>query len=74
MIVAGLALPTINEVPATFPAVTLFKFREASIGMQLVVWTTIGLVFAATSQRVMAGQPIFASPRVARPPRSPTVD
>jgi predicted cobalt transporter CbtA len=59
VVIAGLALPSINEVPATFPAVTLFRFREASIGMQLVVWTTIGLVFAATAQRVMAGQPIF---------------
>jgi uncharacterized membrane protein YidH (DUF202 family) len=59
VIVAGLALPTVNEVPPNFPAVTLFAFREASIGMQLVVWTTIGLVFAATSSRVMAGQPIF---------------
>lgn len=60
MIVAGRALPSINEVPASFPAVTLFRFREASIGMQAVIWTTIGLVFAATSRRVMAGQPIFA--------------
>jgi hypothetical protein len=58
VIAAGLALPSINEVPATFPAVTLFRFREASVGMQVVIWTTIGLVFAATSQRVMAGQPI----------------
>jgi hypothetical protein len=63
VIVAGLALPTINEVPATFPAVPLFKFREASIGMQMIIWTTIGLVFAATSQRVMAGQPIFGRRR-----------
>ena len=42
----GWALPPIQEVPKTFPAVTLFRFREASIGMQAVLWTTIGLVFA----------------------------
>jgi uncharacterized membrane protein YidH (DUF202 family) len=73
VIVAGLALPTINEVPATFPAVTLFKFREASIGMQLVIWTTIGLVFAATSQRVMAGKSIFGR-RESHAPAVATLD
>jgi predicted cobalt transporter CbtA len=56
---AGLALPPVDEVPAGFPAETLFRFREASVGMQAVVWTTIGLVFAATSQRVMTGQTIL---------------
>ena len=48
VVIAGLALPAIHEVPKTFPAETLFRFREASIGMQLVLWTTVGLVFAAT--------------------------
>lgn len=38
-------LPTINEVPATFPAVLLWKFRVAALGMQVVLWTTLGLVF-----------------------------
>ena len=31
------------------------------------MWTTIGLVFAATAQRVMTGQPIAAATR--RPAR-----
>jgi predicted cobalt transporter CbtA len=56
VIVAGWALPPIQEVPRTFPAVTLFRFREASVGMQAVLWATIGLVFAGTAQRVMTGQ------------------
>ena len=56
VIVAGWALPPIQEVPRTFPAVTLFRFREASVGLQAVLWTTIGLVFAGTAQRVMPGQ------------------
>jgi predicted cobalt transporter CbtA len=56
VVAGGLALPSIDEVPADFPADTLFRFREASVGMQAVLWTTIGLVFAATSQRVMTGQ------------------
>jgi predicted cobalt transporter CbtA len=59
VVVAGWALPSIQEVPKTFPAVTLFRFREASVGMQAVLWTTIGLVFAGTAQRVMTGQTIL---------------
>ena len=51
--------PRSTRCPKTFPAETLFRFREASIGMQAVLWTTIGLVFAATAQRVMTGQPII---------------
>jgi hypothetical protein len=56
VVVAGLLLPPIHEVPKAFPAETLWHFREASIGMQAVLWTTLGLVFAATAQRVMTGQ------------------
>ncbi|AXE95543.1 CbtA family protein [Paraburkholderia terricola] len=42
-----LSMPTINEVPAAFPAVLLWKFRVAAIGMQVIMWTTIGLLFGA---------------------------
>jgi predicted cobalt transporter CbtA len=59
VVAAGLALPGIDEVPRTFPATTLWRFREASIGMQAVMWTTVGLVFAATAQRAMSGQRIL---------------
>ncbi|MGU7770569.1 CbtA family protein [Burkholderia sp. MR1-5-21] len=45
------ALPDINEVPAAFPAVVLWKFRVAAIGMQVVMWTTIGLLFGALVER-----------------------
>jgi hypothetical protein len=38
-------LPGINEVPATFPAVTLWNFRLASLGIQTVLWGSIGLMF-----------------------------
>lgn len=40
-------LPSINEVPAAFPAVLLWKFRMAALGMQAILWTTIGLGFGA---------------------------
>jgi hypothetical protein len=46
-----LSMPTINEVPAAFPAVLLWKFRVAAIGMQAIMWTTIGLLFGALVER-----------------------
>jgi hypothetical protein len=55
---AGLALPSVNEIPRDFPATTLWRFREASVGMQAVLWLTIALVFAPAAQRVMTGEPI----------------
>lgn len=40
-------LPTVNEVPATFPASLLWNFRIASLGTQSVLWSALGLGFAA---------------------------
>lgn len=57
VLVAGLANPGIHEVSADFPAVTLWEFREATVGMQLVLWTTIGIVFGFLAQRVMTRSP-----------------
>jgi len=51
VVAAGLLLPTINEVPDQFPAVVLWQFRIASLGAQLIMWTTIGLVFGALTER-----------------------
>ena len=50
---AQLLLPMINEVPKDFPATVLWNFRVASIGMQVLLWTTIGLVFGALAKRVI---------------------
>src|SRR4051812_6853893 len=58
VLAAGLALPSIHEIPSDFPATALWTFREASLGMQAVLWLTIGLVFGPLAQRVMSGQPI----------------
>jgi hypothetical protein len=49
-----LALPVINEVPAAFPAVVLWKFRIAAYGMQVVMWTALGLIFGALVERSIA--------------------
>jgi hypothetical protein len=59
VVAAGLALPAVDEIPKGFPATTLWRFREASVGMQAMLWLTIGLVFAPIAERAMSGQPII---------------
>lgn len=56
MILVGSLLPAINEVPKAFPAVVLWRFRVASFGMQLIMWTTLGLVFGTLTERVWANR------------------
>jgi predicted cobalt transporter CbtA len=51
---AGLLLPAVNEVPDGFPAAVLWQFRVAAIGAQLIMWTTLGLLFGALTQRAFA--------------------
>ena len=46
-----LSMPVIDEVPAAFPAVLLWKFRTAAIGMQVIMWSTIGLLFGGMVER-----------------------
>lgn len=54
MALAAALLPAINEVPAQFPAVTLWAFRMASLGSQVILWTTLGLMFGGLTHRVVA--------------------
>jgi hypothetical protein len=64
--VCYLVFPGINEVPqqtlpsvadavtdtdVTFPPTVLWAFRISSLGLQVVMWTTIGLVFGALAHR-----------------------
>jgi predicted cobalt transporter CbtA len=51
IVVVGLLMPNVNEVPEGFPAVVLWQFRMASLGAQAIMWTTIGLVFGALTER-----------------------
>jgi hypothetical protein len=53
VIVAGLVLPAINEVPAAFPAAVLWNFRMASLAAQVIMWTTLAFVFGAAAQRAI---------------------
>lgn len=57
-------LPTVNETPADFPATVLYQFRLASVGNQLVLWSTIGLLFGWLTDRSL--RRLQASPRVDR--------
>lgn len=66
--VVMLVLPTIDETPGPlldaagdivyqgFPADDLYLFRLYSLGVQVVLWTTIGLVFAALISRLLDGK------------------
>jgi predicted cobalt transporter CbtA len=49
----GLALPGVNEVPEAFPASLLWDFRMASLGGQLIMWATLGLLFGVLAERVV---------------------
>lgn len=56
--VAAALLPSIDEVPASFPGSTLWNFRLASVGTQLVLWTVLGLTFGALVEKALARKEI----------------
>jgi predicted cobalt transporter CbtA len=63
--IAQYGLPAVNEVPEQFSAVVLWRFRIASLGIHAVLWTIIGLLFGALTERSMAAQ--VGRPLAARP-------
>jgi len=54
--VAAYLFPPINEVPEHFSAVLLWKFRTAALGIQLVLWTSLGLIFGVVAERLLYPQ------------------
>ena len=68
-----LILPNINEVPDGFPAATLYDFRLASLGIQAVLWGSIGVIFGYVVERTMEGVGSSTAVR-ARVPPSPCDD
>jgi predicted cobalt transporter CbtA len=56
VVLVAFALPGVNEVPEGFPATVLWQFRIASLGAQMIMWTTIGLAFGALTERAAADQ------------------
>ena len=59
-------LPTIDEVPATFPASLLWNFRLSSLGTQVTLWTVLGLAFAALVGRCAPARAGWQPEAVAR--------
>jgi hypothetical protein len=51
--IAQISLPAVKEVPDHFPAVVLWRFRIVSIGIEAVLWTTIGLAFGVLAESVL---------------------
>ncbi len=47
-------LPEINEVPEQISVVVLWRFRVAALGIQVVLWTTIGLLLGVLTERSFA--------------------
>lgn len=54
--VALLALPDVNEVPRGYPADLLWEFRISSLGVQLVLWSTVGALFGLACERSRRGR------------------
>jgi hypothetical protein len=48
---AQYVLPEIDEIPEHFSAGVLWRFRLASLGLQVVLWATLGLLFGAVTAR-----------------------
>ncbi|WP_116042466.1 CbtA family protein [Amycolatopsis palatopharyngis] len=56
MAVCAASMPVLDELPAGFPGSTLWTFRIASLGTQLVLWTALGLVFGTLAERLLTGR------------------
>jgi predicted cobalt transporter CbtA len=63
---AQFLLPDLNEVPSDFPATLLWKFRIAALGMQAVLWVTLGLVFGRLVDDRSAERVLVAAPGIRR--------
>jgi predicted cobalt transporter CbtA len=55
MSVVSHMLPQIDEVPAGFPVTLMWRFRIASLEIQAVMWTTLGLLFGWLTERSATG-------------------
>jgi hypothetical protein len=54
IIAAATVLPGIDEVPSDFPATVLWHFRLASMGLQSVMWSTLGVGFGLAAEKLLA--------------------
>jgi predicted cobalt transporter CbtA len=61
IVAAYLILPTINEVPGSFPATLLWQFRFASLGTQATLWLLLGFGYAVAVDRRLSRQKVVAA-------------
>lgn len=52
VVVALVLLPTVDEVPADYPATLLYEFRAAAVATQVALWSVLGVVLAELLHRV----------------------
>ncbi len=64
VIIAGMLMPALDEVPANFPAAVLAEFREASLAIQATLWATLGLVFGRMAESALRDVPQGKLPSV----------
>lgn len=57
---AGGLFPAVREVPADFPADLLWQFRLVSLGIQAILWSTVGLLFGGWVERGLLGRGRYA--------------
>jgi Probable cobalt transporter subunit (CbtA) len=48
-------LPTIDEAPESFPSDLPWDFRLTSLGVQVVLWASLGLAFGIGVRRARLG-------------------
>ncbi|MDQ0379584.1 hypothetical protein FB470_003578 [Amycolatopsis thermophila] len=58
-------MPAVNEVPDDFPATTLWDFRTASLGTQVVVWSVLAVTFALLARKALPTPATAAHPQAA---------
>ena len=51
---AYLLLPEVREIPEQFGADALWRFRAAALGMQLLMWTVLGVVFSWLAEGLLS--------------------
>ena len=54
-IIGMLLMPSLNEIPANFPADVIWDFRVATLGTHAVLYATLGLGFGALAERWLMG-------------------
>ncbi|VVN43771.1 CbtA family protein [Pseudomonas fluorescens] len=64
MATTAFMLPSTNEIPDDFPAVVLWKFRTASIGIHLVLWASMGLIFGLLVEKLPSGRSHFSRAKI----------